>query len=312
MQDVLIIVAPVFLVIFLGFFLGKTPLFGEQDAAVLIRFVWYVGIPALLFRTLAPRELPGAEEFLIVAAYYLSLYGVYGLALLVARLFGQPPIERPVFAFVTCFGNGAFLGIPLLEATYGEEGVRLLMTILSFHTLTLLPLSTVLLERARSRGTSAPSILSQTFKDLRDNPIIITLIIGLSWAALGLPFPYWLDRVLNFPAAAAAPVALFAVGLSMSNVVLAGDIKQSATIAFLKLFVLPGLVYTLSRFVFQLPDVWVGTATITAALPAGMVAYSFATRYNVAVRRAASAVLISTGTAVISLSALLLFLGVGG
>ena len=79
------IIAPVFVIILLGYGLGHTRLFEERDARVLIGFVWYVAIPALLFRALAPQDLPSVSELLIVIAYYLSLYLLYGAALLIAR-----------------------------------------------------------------------------------------------------------------------------------------------------------------------------------------------------------------------------------
>ena len=79
----------------------------------------------------------------------------------------------------------------------------------------------------------------------------------------------------------------------------------------LKLVALPALVFVVARYGIGLPDVWVGTATLTAALPTGMVPYSFATKYGVAPRRAASAILISTGAGVFTLSAVLILLGVG-
>ena len=316
MAALLGIIAPVFLLILLGYGLGHTRLFGERDAKVLINFVWYVAIPALLFRALAPQDLPDPAELIVVAAYYLSLYTVYGLALVAARLFGQTPEERPVTAFVVCFGNGAFLGIPLMEAAYGEEGVRVLLIILSFHTLTLLPVSTLLVQRAQGAAEGAAGgtggVLKKTFDQVRQNPIIVSLFVGLGWAAADLPFPYWLDRITALPAGAAAPAGLFAAGLSMTGVRVAGDLKQSLTMVTLKLIALPSLVYTVSHFVFALPSLWVGTATLAAALPSGMVAYSFATQYNIAPRRAASAVLLSTGTAIFTLSALLILLGVQG
>ena len=311
MDAVLTIVAPVFVIILLGYGLGHTRLFGEKDARVLIGFVWYVAIPALLFRALAPRELPSTDELLIVVAYYLSLYLIYSLALLTARLYGQSAEERPVFAFVVCFGNGGFLGIPLLGAAFGDEGVRMLLIILSFHTMTLLPISTILLERAKNQDASVTSLLSRTFHEVRENPIIISLFVGLSWSALGLPFPLWLDRVTALPAGAAAPVGLFAAGLSMTGVRVAGDLKHVFTMVGMKLIALPLLVFAVSKYGFGLPDLWVGTATITAALPSGMVAYSFATKHDVGTRRAASAVLISTGFAVLTLSVLLVLLDIG-
>ena len=302
MADILTIIAPVFLLIMLGYGLGRTRLFPEGSSAILIAFVWYIAIPALLFRSIAPRDLPHADELVLVAGYYSSLYVLYALAVLVAKyLFRLTMAEQGIFALSACFANGGFIGIPILEGAYGAEGVRLLLLLLSFHSLTLLPVTTIIVERAKN-NTEGPGILVRTFMSIRQNPIIIALITGLTWSALSLPFPMWLDRLTALPAAAAAPVGLFAAGLALSRVEIAGDIMQAALATVIKLLLLPALVFVVCQFVIGLSPVWVGSATLMAALPSGMVAYSFATQHGVGSRRAATTVLISTAASAVTLS----------
>ncbi len=312
MADIFTIIAPVFLIMMLGYGLGKTRLFPEGSAGILITFVWYVAIPALLLGSLAPKALPHASEMLLVIGYYGALYAVYALAMLLTHtLFGLSAGEQATFAFVTCFGNAGFIGIPIIESVFGAKGVVLLLMLVSFHSLTLLPVTTILVERAQKGGAAGSSIVSETFKSIRQNPIIIALVVGLSWSAFSLPFPYWLDRVLALPAAAAAPVGLFAVGLSLSTVKIAGNITHAMLAVGLKLLGLPLAVFGTTHYILSLPAEWVGVATIMAALPSGMIPYSFATQYGVGPRRAATAVLISTGLSAITLSVVLLFLKTG-
>jgi predicted permease len=310
--EIFTIIAPVFIIMMLGFGLGKTKLFPEGSASILITFVWYVAIPALLFGSLAPRALPHASEMLLVLGYYGALYAVYALAMLLARtLFGLTPAEQGTFAFVTCFGNAGFIGIPIVEGVHGAEGVRLLLMLVSFHSLTLLPVSTVIVERAINGGAGGKSILGQTFRSVRQNPIILALVAGLTWSALGLPVPNWLARVLALPADAAAPVGLFSVGLSLAGVRIAGNVTHAMLAVALKLMVLPLAVFATTHFLLGLPDVWVVVATLMAALPSGMIPYSFATQYGVGSRRAATTVLLSTGMSAITLTAILLILRSG-
>ncbi len=302
MAEILTIIAPVFLLIMLGYGLGRTRLFPEGSSTILIAFVWYIAIPALLFRSIAPRDLPHPDELVLVGSYYGSLYVLYTLAVLVAKyLFRLTMAEQGIFALSACFANGGFIGIPILEGAYGAEGVRLLLLLLSFHSLTLLPITTIIVERAKNND-EGPGILARTFASIRQNPIIIALITGLAWSALRLPFPMWLDRLTALPADAAAPVGLFAAGLALSRVEIAGDIVQAAVATALKLFLLPALVFSVCEFVVGLPPVWVGSATLMAALPSGMVAYSFATQHGIGSRRAATTVLISTAASAVTLS----------
>lgn len=310
MAGTISIIAPVFLVIALGFGLGRTALFRQGDAQVLITFVWYVGIPALIFGFIAPRPLPGGTELMLAAAFYLSLYSVYFLAMALAKLLFRLSLgEQGIFALATCFANGAFLGVPIMEAAYGPEGVRLLLILLSFHSLTLLPITTVVVESAG--GGSGAVILRRVLGAIAHNPIMVALAAALVWSALSLPYPLWLNRLVSLPAAAAAPVGLFAAGLALSQVRISGDLPQALTAVFLKLVLLPAAVYGMGTYVFALPATWVGTATVLASLPTGMVAYSFASQYGIAPRRAASTVLLSTILSVVSLTFVLLLLKSG-
>jgi len=76
--------------------------------------------------------------------------------------------------------------------------------------------------------------------------------------------------------AAAAPVGLFAVGPSLTGVKLAGDLPQAGLGTMIKLLLMPVTAYTVGRFVFDLPLQWLGVVTLFAALPAGMIPYTFA------------------------------------
>jgi len=309
MAEIFTIIAPVFLIMMLGYLLGKTKLFPEGSSAILIAFVWYVAIPALMFRALAPRDLPSSDELVFVATYYGCLYIVYVLAMLLTRrLFGFTSAEQGVFSLTTCFVNGGFIGIPIMDGAYGPEGVRMLLVILSFHTLTLIPITTFIIERGEKPENAGPGLLVATFNSVRQNPILIALVLGLIWSALSLPFPEWLDKVLELPANSAAPVGLFAAGLALSNVRIAGNLQHSMLSVALKLLVIPLLVFSVAQYGLALKPMWVGVATLTAALPSGMVPYTIAMRYGIGARRAATAVLISTGLSAITLSAVLYFI----
>lgn len=308
MADVLTVIAPVFILLMLGYGLGRTRIFPEGTSAALIAFVWYVAIPAMLFRSLASKHLPGAEEWVFVGGYYGSIFFVYFIAMMIARfVFRLTLAEQGVFAFSSCFANGGFIGLPIVGGAYGDEGVHMLLVILSFHSLSLITTSTIIVERAKN-SADGPGMWVRTFQSVRQNPIILGLLAGLLWSGLELPFPLWFDRIFALPAEAAAPTGLFALGLSLTRVKLAGDLVQSATAAALKLFLIPATVFVVTRHMLGLSDTWVGIATLTAALPTGMMPYTFGTQYQVGARRAASTVILSTATSAITLSLVLLLL----
>lgn len=313
LENIIIVVAPIFAIIFLGIGLGRTPLFTskvreDEISAALIKYVNYIAIPALLVRSLAQRDLPGSEEFLLVVGYYVGMYLIYALVMLgVAPLLGQRREERAISALIACFANIGFVGLPIAEKVYGDEGVRLFLVILSFHSLTLVPTTLVLLARARSGKGAAFSLLDM----IKSNPVLIALGIGLSWSGLGLPFPYWLDQIFALPAQSAAPVGLFAGGLALSRISLAGNIKDISVLTLVKLIAMPVAVWLTTAYLFDLPPLYVHIAVTLAALPAGLIPYMIAMNEGVAPRRAASTLLLSVLVAPFTLSCVLYLIGQG-
>ncbi len=245
---------------------------------------------------------------MLIASYYSSMFVVYALVLLAGRyLFKQAADEQAMFAFASCFANAGFVGIPILQGVYGDEGVRLLLILLSFHSLSLLIVTSMIVEHHQPGKFSLATILIS----LKDNPIILALVAGLGWSALALPYPDLLDQILKLPAAAAAPVGLFAIGLSLTGVKLAGDLPQAGLGTFFKLLVMPVAAYVVGRYVFDLSSLWLGVVTLFAALPTGLIPYTYALKRNLAPRRVASVILFSVTLAPLSLFVVMWFLGIG-
>jgi hypothetical protein len=300
------IIAPVFAMMGLGYGAGKTKFFPPEAVSALMRFVWYVAIPALMFRLIANATVPGAEELILAAGYYLGIFTVYfGTVFIVGHFLKLPMGERGVMALAVCFGNGGFIGIPVIEGVFGAEGLRLLLILITFHSMTLVPITTIIIESGSANGGSPMGIMKKTANGLIHNPLLIALFSGLAFAASGLPMPDVVDRFLAMPAATAAPCGLFAAGATLSRVKIAGDLPQAFLVVFLKTMIVPVAVFLSTTYIFGLPPLWVGTATLMAGLPTGMVAYSVAEQYATAPRRAATAVLVATLVSIVTLSGLI-------
>ncbi|WCL54442.1 AEC family transporter [Gimibacter soli] len=305
MAGILTIIAPVFLAMMLGYGLGRRGLFDESVTPALMRYVMLIAVPCLLFHSIAVRPLPGGHEMLMVGGYYGTLALVYIASMFITRFtFGSNLAEQGVFALSVCFANGMFIGYPIIEGQFGVEGVRLYLMILAFHSLTLVTATTLVMERAKA-GAVSPAMIRATAISVVSNPILMALGTALVWTGLEIPVPAWLDRLTGLFGASAAPVGLFAGGLSLAGVSIAGDLRPALTATALKLLGLPVAVYAMLHFVLDLPPLWVGVATVMAALPTGIIPYTIAARYQTAPRRTASTVLISTGLSAITLVVLL-------
>jgi predicted permease len=108
-----------------------------------------------------------------------------------------------------------------------------------------------------------------------------------------------------------APGALFALGLSLIDRKLTGNAVEAIWLTTLKIVVNPILTYALVAYVFVLDPLWLQAAVILSAMPIGTNPYIIAQQYNVHVETVSSAVVISTAISGVTVSLLLIWLGVG-
>lgn len=307
MEATINIIAPIFGLILCGYLVAKSPILDKAAIVGINNFVYYVAIPCLLFRSMAKGVSLDVLDPQIDFAYFGGCFLLFVVAMFGGKfIFRLSLVEQAVFAMGTIFSNTVMLGIPLIYMAYGDEGLLAIMLIIAFHSAILIPLATIIIEVGNSRG-GVGEILLSTVKALATNPVILGLLVGLFWGLAALPVPEIADRFIGLLAGAAAPCALFALGAAISEYKVAGDLRESLVIVFVKLVIHPIIVWLLAQYVFEMSPVFVAVATITAALPVGANVYILAQKYEIYVARSASSVLISTAISVLSVALLVGF-----
>jgi predicted permease len=306
---VLVSVVPLFAVVFVGYFAGRLRLLNEDGVKALIAFVFNVAMPPLLFRLMAETDLAEVAQW--------SFLGTYSLATLImfvtggvagALLFGLRPAGLVIQGFGSAFANGVFMGLPLLLWLYGEAGAVPALLIITLDVI-LFGVVTVLLEVTSSgRASGAHRVVGQTIRSIAANPIIMATFAGILFGLSGVALPGVVDRTLAFIGQAAPPTALFALGATLSLRKVAGNRGPAGVMVAFKLLVHPFVVWLLATRLFGLEPFLTHAAVIFAACPVGANVFIFARHYGAGVESASSAVVISTGLAVITISALLLLL----
>ena len=299
--------------IMLGYGFTKTRLFDAAAGKGISLFVFNVAIPALLFRSIARLDsgpAGGSVDPVILLAYYPPALLVFAASYLIARkLLHHPADTAAVFGATSTYGNSVLLGIPLVLTTWGDAGVVPVMLIVSIHTLVLVALPTVMIEWHRSRqaedGGGVRASLLAAFKGLVTNPIIVALVAGGLWALSGLGINAVVDRTLGLMGQAAAPVALFTLGASLTRYETGGAARDVSIMMALKLLVLPAAVWVMADPIMGLDRMTVGIAVLVGAMPSGANTFVLAQRYDRLVARTATTVLLSTALAWITAAAIL-------
>lgn len=310
MTPILDTIAPVFLVILAGFIFARTGLLSGAVQTGLMQFVLRVGIPALLFRTMVDARPPGGETLRLWGVYFGALAVVWlASAAVTHAMLRRPPEDQPMIAMSACFGNIVLLGIPIALAIYGPAAATPLAVITSIHTVVLWLAATLHVEAVSEHGTATVrSLLRELSVNLLTNPIIIAILAGTLWRQTGVGLGEAPRATIDLLAQAGMPCALFALGLSLRDFSLRGQVPTLAALLVLKLAALPLLVWLLAFQVAAIEPVWAGVAVLFAACPTGVNAFLLANQYGRVINSTSGAIALGTALSVGTMTALLMLI----
>lgn len=308
MTDLLEIVLPIFAVVLTGWLVGRFDIIKGDRVNGLADFTFFIAIPALMFRSVVRNIRWETADPGVLLAYFGSGLVIYGIALIIGlRVFKISFEEAAMLGLACTFGNSVQLGIPMVVRTFGEQGLVPLMLIISFHSLVLIGLTTVLIEIARGRGGGAKAAAIQSAKGAAKNPIIIAMVAGLVVAGFDLELPKMTDDFLALIGAAGIPCALFALGAQLSRFKFGGSLGPTAVILVLKLALLPALVWGFGIWLDLAPET-AAVAILGAGLPTGANVFILANRYLVYQAPVVSSVVASTALSLGTITLLIAWL----
>lgn len=316
-SPVLASLAPVVLLIAIGFIAGRVGWIRAAASKDLSNLVFLLLTPALLFRTMSKVHIEQLD-FKPVAAYFLAVFVLFGGTLLVQG-FNR---RAAVMALAATFSNTVMIGIALVGLMYGPQGLVTLLTLVSVHSLVLLTSATVVLELAVAREQSllpgaSPDRMAMRRRSLTTvlaaiknavlHPVPLPIICGLLFAQTSLAIPVLLDRPLELLANAFGPLALVLVGVTLANTPVGKHWREALALAGLKNLAHPLLVVLLCRLL-GIGGLPMTVMVVAAALPIGANVFLFSQRYEVAEELITASVLVSTVLALLTLTLVFLLL----
>lgn len=296
MQILLDVILPVFLVIGFGWTAARARLFDDGAIDGVMRFAQNFAVPCLLFRGVARLDVSTAFHPSLLVSFYAGAAVAFVLGVLGARLlFSRPATDAIAIGFAAWFSNSLLIGLPITERAFGPDALSGNFAIIATHSPLLYGVGITVMEIVRSRGTGL-SVLAQTRRVLRgvfSQPLVIGVTLGLAVNLTGLPVPGVGWQAIDMMAAVSVPAALFGLGGVLNRYRPTGDLRTILMVCALSLAVHPAITFGLGHaFGLQAPDL--RSAVVTAAASPGVNAYLFAHLYGVAMRVAASSVLIGT------------------
>jgi malonate transporter and related proteins len=306
MADILGLVLPFFGMIFLGALLARLTRQPLEALGWMNTFVVYVALPSLFFQLIARTPVEQLTEWRYVFGVVLSTYIVFLLMFVASVLISRGDVaQSTVRGLAAAYGNIGYMGPGLALLAFGPEAAVPVALIFCFENIVHFAVAPMMMAIAGGERSSPLQLAIGVIRKIVLHPFIIATAAGVAAAALQFEPPVPVARLLEYLAQAAAPCALFAMGVTLALRPLQRVPRELGFIAALKLVVHPALCYVVLSAIGDFSEVWIFSAVLLAALPTATNVFVIAQQYNVWVQRASASVLLTTVLSVISVTALL-------
>jgi len=296
MLDVLSITIPFFAIILCGSLARLRGWFSEESGRTLSRFAFFVVLPPFMFIAITSIDVTALFHIGFVLRYELvtiTMFFIAGIfATFVIRL---TPRQRGLFCLNTAYPNYGYIGVPLAILAFGQQAAAPISLILVCDTITLLVMTTIMSHDAATGHLGRA--LRDTIISMLRNPLLLTVLVGLGFSASGLQLAALPEQFLKMLAGAAAPTALFALGITLVGQPIRAALTELATISLIKLMIHPALIaaaFLLWPSSQPIDPLWIQLAVLFASLPIAANVFALSQFYNVYTGRTATAIMITT------------------
>ncbi|ELK54068.1 malonate transporter, partial [Haloferax sp. BAB-2207] len=182
---------------------------GRRDKLTFFAFAF--ALPALVFTSTYDQPIREVIEPTLVLGFWLVLFTMLAVGWVVHRRV-SPDSVRSVAIVQSYYSNLGFLGLPLVDSTFGSLASAKAAVILGIGALTHVPLTITVLVLVNGADVS----FKEEFVGVLKTPVIPALVLGLAFSGLGLGVPGVLLTGLDALSSLALPVALLSIGASLT------------------------------------------------------------------------------------------------
>ncbi|WP_366656066.1 AEC family transporter [Fodinicurvata sp. EGI_FJ10296] len=279
MIDVISILAPVLVPVFLCVAIGVawSKLGYRYETAFISRLIFSVGTPCLAFSALTSHDL-ALDDFGVMALVALMAFTIFGLvgALLLRAM------RQPVRAFLpsVMLPNVGNMGLPIALFAYGEAGLALAVVFSASGTF--------------AHFTVGVSLASGRFsiRTLVTSPAIIAIVVAVGFIAFQVDPPVWLANTTGLLAGMTIPIMLISLGVSLAGLEVR-NLGRAFAISGVRLGLGAATGFALA-YLMDLGPMEAGIVIIQCSMPAAVLNYLMAARYNGPAEDIAGVVVVST------------------
>lgn len=261
-----------FIIALIGFYCGKKNIIDETFSNGLSRLLLDVTTPLLIISSFSFTNSPTMGTNIVKAF-------IYGMILFIVIPFVVKPLlskiekrKRNILQFAMVFSNCGFMGFPLAQSVFGNEGVIYTSIFNMIFNIWVWTYGVVLFSEVNS---------VKEVKKLLKNPGIISAVIGLLIMAFSIKIPSVLLDSMKMVGGLTTPISMLIIGSLLSRADLRKLVKDVRLYyaSFIKLILIPVAIYLVASL-FKENSIVIKTFILLEAMPAGAITTLFAERFN--------------------------------
>ncbi len=285
---ILTTVIPVFLIILVGYLIGKCKKINTQS---FVDLIIYISGPCLIFSSVSKSDI-NLTDFYTIA---LSAVGVILiLAILVFIILKITKSKKVGLYLPLTIGNTGYLGYPIALFAFGIAGLSRAVVYDMMGSLFLYSFGIYIIHHKNE------------IKEMFKIPLIYAVVIGLLFNLLKIPVPQTIFKPIEMIGMLTIPLALLILGYKLTNI----KVSSAKTAFLFSLFRLFGgfLVAFLIINLFSITGLLKNIILLQAAMPSAVMSMILCQKYKRDANLVASIILISTLLSIITIPLILWFL----
>lgn len=279
-----------------GIIAGKTGIITSDSSKKLSELLLYVTSPMLVlgsffFEYSAEKLMNALLVFLVAVAFYLLSILLSGVLF---RGFNEK--VKPIMRFSSVFSNAGFIGLPMLKALYGQDGVFLGSFYVVAFNIFVWTFGYAMYGDVKGNG-GVKSLLKKALL----NPAVIAVYLGFVIFVFRIPVPDVVKSAVNYIGDMTMPLSMLIIGALISTTKftnLVNDVKVYYASA-VRLILMPFLAYGI-LYVIGVPGIIMSVIVTALAMPIAATTTIFANLFDKDAVFASKAVMLSTILSIIT------------
>ena len=242
MQDFIFsinVTLPIFLVMVVGWGLKQIGMLDDHFVNVANKFNFRVTLPCMLFYDIATVDIRQVFDlkFVLFCALVSTVcfWGIWGLT----KLLVKDHSIRGAFVQASFRSSAAVMGLAFISNIYGSSPMGPLMVIGAVPLYNVYSVIVLTFEAEGEDGKRDTAKIKQAFINIAKNPIILSILMGVVFAVLGVRLPVLATKTISSLAQLATPLALVVIGAGFEGRKAIAKIKPTIWAAAIKLVIQP-------------------------------------------------------------------------